>query len=131
MKYTKRLTSFFLALILLLCAAAVPVSVKAADTVSLTVSSATAAPGTDVVMSINISANSGLAAATFLLKYDTSKLTYKSNAAGSAASGGLSSVNPNYAVDGNYKTINDSFIKSPAVTAGGSMLDVTFTVKTG
>lgn len=120
-----------IAFLIALTAVSAPVSANAAGTVSLTVTSITAIAGEDIVISINISENSRLAAATFLLKYDTTKLTYKSSAAGSAAADGFSSINPNFAVNGNFKTINDSFISSDEVAAAGSMLNVTFTVNTG
>ncbi len=130
-KITIRVASFFIAFILVLSAVAGPIRVKAAGTVALTVSNATATAGADVTISINISANSGLAAGQLLLQYDASKLEYKTYALGTASSGGMSSVNPNYNTQGNFKTIFDAFIHIAGATSGGSLLNVTFKVKTG
>jgi hypothetical protein len=125
-----RFASFIMAFVLIVCAAAAPIHVKAASPVSLTVSSLTATAGADVVVSINISANSGLAAATLLLKYDTTKLTYKSRAFG-PASGQINVFNENYANAGNIRTLNLTLIHAEGITVGGSMLNITFTVRTG
>ena len=124
-----RFTALLAAFLIAVCAVSTPAA--AAATAALSVNSVTAAAGEDVVISINITGNSGLAAATFLLKYDHTKLTYKSWSAGPAAAGGLSSVNPAYAVDGDFSTINDSFVTTEDLVAAGSLLNVTFTVKPG
>mgnify|MGYP001294782357 CR=1 FL=1 len=126
----KKALHFFLAAVLAASVLSLPLSANAAS-VSLSVSSKTADSGDDVVISINISGNSGLAAATFLLKYDHTKLAYKSNSPGSAAAGGMSSVNPEFNTEGDFTTINDSFISLSEISAEGSMLNVTFTVKSG
>ncbi len=99
--------------------------------VVLSVSNATGAANSDVVVSINMPANSGLAAASFYLSYDTNKLTYKSSAEGVAAAYGLTSVNPDYSVNGNIKTIYSAYIDDTGDVAAGSMLDITFTIKNG
>ena len=44
---------------------------------------------------------------------------------------GMSVVNPIYKVEGNYTTIIESVIHATGLTAGGTMLTVTFTVKPG
>jgi hypothetical protein len=129
-KITNKLTALLIAFLLTLTAISAPVAANAAGTVSLTVSSATASAGTDVVISINISANSGLAAGTFLLKYDTAKLTYKSKTYG-PAQGELNGFNANYANTGDIRTIYFAPIHSEGISVGGSMLNITFTVKTG
>jgi len=112
------------------------ISVFAADTVSLSASHETGAAGTDVVVSLNISAASGLGAAGLFLQYDNTKLAYKSYTVGSAAvsSGGgnnMSQINPAYRTSGNHTTIIDSFISDPGIAAGGAMLNITFTIKYG
>ena len=108
-----------------------PMAVNAADAVKLNVSHASGAAGDTVDVTLNITKNSGLAAAEFLLKYDNTKLTYKSNTLGSAASGGMSSVNPEYKTEGNISTINFSFIHAEGLTAGGAMLNVKFEINPG
>jgi len=129
-KIEKRIASILTALTIVVCAAAMPVSVKAVSPVSLTVSNVTAAAGADVVISLNISANSGLAAGSFLLKYDTAKLTYISKTFG-PAKGELNSFNENYANTGDIRTIYYTPVHTEGITAGGAMLSITFTVKTG
>lgn len=129
-KTEKRFASFIMALVIIVCAAAAPINVKAAGPVSLTVSSATAAPGSDVVISINISANSGLAAATLRLQYDTAKLIYKSSEFG-PAKGEMNGFNANYANNGDIRTIHYAPIHTEGITVGGAMLSITFTVKNG
>jgi len=113
-----------------------PVITSAADPVSVTLSNVTGTAGNDVTISLDISADSGLGAATFLIMYDNTKLTYKSYAAGSAAAGGFTSFNPAFTGSGasttpGITTINDSFMHSTGVNAAGSLVAVTFTVKAG
>lgn len=126
----KRFASFLMAVILLICASVAPLSAKAASPVSLTVNNVTAAAGADVVISISISANSGLATGTFLLKYDTAKLTYISKTFG-PAKGELNGFNENYLNTGDIRTIYYAPVHTEGITAGGSMLNITFNVKTG
>lgn len=108
-----------------------PMHLNAASAVQLTVSDASGKAGDVVTISITISPNSTLGAADLLLKYDASKLMYKEHKIGLAADGGLSSVNPNYKIEGNFTTIYHAYINMYGLAAGGSMLDVTFTIKSG
>jgi hypothetical protein len=104
---------------------------KAAAPVQLTVTNVKGKAGDTVIISISISSNSGLGAAELYIKYDSSKIEYKGNSAGSAANGGIPSVNPNFSTDGDYVTIKDSFIHTTGVMASGSLLDITFSIKSG
>jgi len=84
--------------------------VNATSPVLLSVSSATGIRDTDITISVNISAGTKLGAAGLFLKYDNTELTWESSSAGSAAAGGLTSINEAYDVEGNLTTINDSFV---------------------
>lgn len=130
-KFSIRLLGLLLAFMMFISSAPYAMLVAdAAEPVKLTVSSAERYENTDVVISISISADSGMAAAVFQLTYDNTKLAYKSYTLGSAAAG-LSQVNPVYAVDGNNTTIIDNFFSIAAINNAGSLLDITFTIKAG
>lgn len=128
---TKKAITFLFTGIMAATVVSLPMAVNAANPISMTVTSAKGAAGTDVVVSVNVTADSKLSAATFLLKYDNTKLTVKSSVAGKASEGGLASINPKFDVTGNISTINCSFIHSTGITASGSIMDVTFTIKSG
>ncbi len=133
----KRAASCFFAMMMIITIVSMPLSVFAGSAdVSLSVSNETGTAGTDVVVSLNISADSHLAAAGFFLQYDNTKLTYKSDAAGSAADSNgpgtsMTDINPAFSTTGNLTTINDSYIAEPDITAGGAMMEVTFTIISG
>ena len=118
-----------------ICTLYLPASAAAAaeDNVQLTVSSVTAVEGEDIVISVSISGNSGLAAAELMLKYDNTKLTYKSSAAGTAAqeSDCYSAINESYKTEGNFTTVMDSFMSAYGITAAGEMFSITFIIKQG
>ncbi len=127
---SKRLFSVFLAIIVVV--SMVPskvISISAANPVLVSVSNVTGTAGENVVVSINISANSGLAAADLFLKYDNTKLNYKSRALGIAAAGSLLASGSPYTVNGNFTSIHFSVVNSVGINAAGSLLDITFTVK--
>ncbi len=108
-----------------------PIFANAAASVALTVTSATAAAGADVVISVNIPENSGVVCGDLLLKFNNTKLTVKSAVKGVAAQG-LCSINPNYIPDGSgISTIKEAFATLDPITLGGSMMDITFTVLPG
>jgi hypothetical protein len=109
---------------------AVPFKASALDPAKLTVTSVKGESGKDIVVSISVSVDSNLSAADLVLKYDSSKLLYKSNTAGSASEGGYSSVNPNFKAD-NSDALKIAYIHPTGVKSAGSLLDVTFTVATG
>lgn len=117
-------------LVMMMAVAMLPVSVLAADPVALAVSSASGAAGGDAVVSLSISADSGLAVGEFTFQYDDTKLTYKSHTVGTAAAGGLSDVNVTPGNGSNSKILF-SFIEASGITAAGTMLSITFTVKAG
>ncbi len=103
----------------------------AAGDITLTVNSATAAAGADVLISVNIPENSGVVCGDLLLKFNNTKLTVKSAVKGVAAQG-LCSINPNYIPDGSgISTIKEAFATLDPITLGGSMMDITFTVLPG
>ncbi|MEI6579494.1 MAG: InlB B-repeat-containing protein [Eubacteriales bacterium] len=127
----KKISSCFFAIALMAGILSLPINVFATDPVLFNVSNVSGLAGTDVTVSVNISANSYGAAIAINMQYDNTKLTYKSYTIGSAASGGMTQINPTYAINGNLTTINDSFIRDPGITAGGPMMNVVFTIKTG
>lgn len=108
-----------------------PMHSNAAPAVQLAVTDASGKAGDEVTVSVNISPKSKLGAGELLLKYDTSKLTYKRHADGPAASGGLLVLNPDFKTDDSYKTMKGAFIHTRGVAAGGSLVDITFTIKSG
>lgn len=99
--------------------------------VQLTVSSASGKAGDEVTVSINISPNSKLGAATILFKYDASKLDYKSDETGNAGSNGMAVFNADFKTEGSLKTMKAAYINVNGLTAGGSLFDITFTIKSG
>lgn len=104
---------------------------NAASPVQLTVTGATGQAGDEVTISLNITADSGLAAADLLLTYDTDKLIYKSKSFGPAKGESDSAFSENYANSGNIRTIYYGPVHNEGITAGGSLLSITFTIKTG
>lgn len=130
--FIKKIASAFIALCIVAGMFSIPIIVNAEPSaVELTVSSASGKAGDEVKVSINISSNSMLGAAEIMLIYDTSKLTYKSYKQGEAASGSMAAVNPDYKTEGNFKTIFDAFVNADGLNAGGSLLDISFTIKSG
>lgn len=104
---------------------------SAAGPVLLTVGSTSGQEGMDVVVAVSISADSGLAATSLLLTYDHTKLAWKSSAAGPAAAAGSSEIYEMYEVNGDFTSINDTFICSDGITASGEMIIITFTIMPG
>ena len=127
--YMVKAFALLLSLILFVGVVSLPLHSTAAPAVALTVSDVSGKAGDEVTVSVNISPNSKLGAASILLKYDASKLDYERHADGPAAKGGMAVVNPDYKTDGNFKTIIDAFIHTTGITAGGSLVDITFTIK--
>ncbi len=104
---------------------------NAVSPVQLTVTSASGKAGDEVTISLNITADSGLTAADLLLTYDTDKLVYKSKSFGPAKGEADSAYSENYANSGNIRTIYYGPVHNEGITAGGSMLSITFSIKTG
>ncbi len=123
--------SCFLAVLMIASIFLPSVTVYANEPVLLTVSNPAGTEGTDVIVSVEISADSRLGAATLLLKYDTTKLTCKSAVSGNAAAGSAGIINKSFFVQYGFLTINDSFAADESISAAGSLLDITFTVKPG
>lgn len=120
------------AVVLFIGFTSMPMHLIAASAVQLAVSDASGKAGDDVTVSITISPNSKLGAAGILLKYDASKLEYKEHTLGAASIGSLSVVNPDYRPkEGNFKTIFDAFVNAEGLDSGGSLLDITFKIKSG
>lgn len=109
----------------------IPITVIAAVPVQLTLTSAKGLAGEDIIVSLNISADSKLSAADFTIAYDEEKLLLKEAKEGSATAGGYSSINPNAPEKDGLKTIKQAFISDGGVSVAGSMLDLTFTVAPG
>lgn len=76
-------------------------------------------------VSVNISANSGMAAGTFVLNYDVSKLDIISATKGTILSAGLADVVP----DTTNGMITLAYINMDGFNGTGSILDVTFKIK--
>lgn len=108
-----------------------PMHSNAAPAVQLTVSDVSGKAGDEVTVSITISPDSELGAADLLLKYDASKLKYEKYQLGPAVIGGIPIVNPNYKAEGDFMTMICTYINANGVRAGGSMLDLTFTIRDG
>lgn len=128
-KFRKAL-SLLLSLAFVLSMASLPVAVNAYDPATVTASTVEGADGANVVVSISITPNSGLGTGTMLIKYDTTKLTYVSRTFG-PAQGELNGFNPNYATDGNLKTIYYAPVHTEGITEGGAMVNITFNCVTG
>ena len=129
----KKALALLFTVIIFCCVISAGLSSKAASPVQLTVTSASGRAGDDVTVSINISANSNLGTAEFLLKYDTTKLTYKSRTFG-PAQGQMNGFNEDYQKAGNTvnsKTIYYAPIHMDGITTGGSMVDLVFTIQPG
>ncbi len=130
-KFRKAL-SLLLSLAFILSMASLPVAVNAYDPATVTASTVEGADGADVVVSISITPNSGLATGTMLLKYDTTKLSFvEDSETFGPASGSLNGFNPNYANDGDFRTIYYAPVHTKGITKGGVMVDLTFTCLPG
>lgn len=127
----KRAVSCFIAAFIAAGFMTVPFMANALEPAKLTVTSANGEPGKDVVISVSVSANSGIAAMDFILKYDNSKLLYKSYKQGIAAEGGLFTLYPNYKNQDGSSALKQAFAHIDGITAEGSIVDVTFTVAPG
>src|SRR5665647_3615381 len=84
---TKKIVSCFLATVLIASILPISSTVYATDPLQVTVSNAIGAAGDSVTVSVSIPADSGLASAGMLLKYDNTKLTCSSAAKGPIAEG--------------------------------------------
>ena len=125
---TKKVSQKLLALLvaaLMIVAVGTPItSVSAAGTVTLALTSPSGGSGDNVVVSLNVSANSAIGAATFVLSYNSTKLQYVSSTEGAAAAGGSSDIYYNSA----QNKITEAYINLNGLTAGGSLMDVTFKI---
>ena len=85
-------------------------------TIIFSVNDANGTPGNNVISSISITPNSNLGSGTLLLTYDITKLTYVTKTFGPAM-GELNGFNPNYANNGNIRTIYYAPVYSSGLTA--------------
>ena len=105
---------------------------NAASPVQLTVTSASGRAGDEVTISVNITANSGLAAVGLYLKYDNTKLLVKEKDdvfEGAAAAGGIFVPNEKFKTLGTSSTIIAQYVNTEGASAGGSLFDVVFTIQ--
>jgi len=128
-KFRKAL-SLLLSLAFILSMASLPFAVNAYDPATVTASTVAGADGANVVVSVSITPNSGLATGTMLINYDTTKLTYVSRSFG-PAQGELNGFNPNYATNGNIKTIYYAPVHTEGIIEGGAMVNITFNCVSG
>ncbi len=122
-----KLLTLLFAVVLFAGFISLPLHLRAASDVQLKVSDASGKAGDDVIVLITISPNSGLSAAGMYLKYDADKLTYQNHSNGPAS--GMTSVNPNFRTQDNFKIMKFALISSPGITVGGTMYSITFNVK--
>lgn len=123
--------SIFITALMAVCFLSVPFLASAQEPAKLTVSSVKGEPGKDVVVSVMVSQNSGIAAMDFILNYDNSKLLYKSYKAGSASEGALFILNPNYKNPDGSSALKQGFAHAEGVSVEGSIVDITFTIAPG
>ena len=102
-----------------------PIAVGAQTPTSLTVTSVKGVKGGNANISVNISANSGVAAGTFVLKYDSAKFEVTSADKGSAISMGTSDVY----VDSKNGKVTLAYINIDGFKDSGEILDVKFKAK--
>jgi len=98
-------------------------TVTPAGIVNFNVGNIAGGPGDTVAVNVDISANSTVAAATYVLNYDSTKLQFVSADTGSAIVSGMTDINP---VDGK---ITMTYANTKAQTAGGAILQVQFLIK--
>ncbi|NLX94419.1 MAG: hypothetical protein GXZ02_11365 [Clostridiales bacterium] len=122
----KRATGLLLTVVMVVITMVAAITANAADPIQFTVTSPSGAEGSNVVVSVMISENSGLAAADLVLNYDSTKLTFVSAVKGAASLDGLSAINGAL-----FERVKDAFAATYGITAGGSMLDVTFNINSG
>jgi len=127
----KKAVSSFIAAFMAAGFLSVPFMGSALETATLSVTSVKGEPGKDVIVSVNISSNSGLGAMDFIVKYDNAKLLYKSYQIGAAAEGGFLSVNPNYKNQDGTSALKQAFIHPEGLIATGPIVELTFTIAPG
>lgn len=120
----KRVAGLLLAVVVFALTLTASLSTRAYDPILLEVTDGLNLVGRDVTVNLEISANSGLAAADIDLVYDATKLTFVSAAAGEATAGGMYQMNGNTA-----GRVRLSFIHPNGITAGGALMEVTFTIR--
>ncbi len=121
----KRTTVIIFAFIIIFNTLSVFASSETQPEVTLTITSANGEANTDVKISLTISANSGMAAATFALKYDKTKLEVYKVSTGKALITGISDV---FSAVANSK-VTLAYINMDRFNGAGSILDVIFKVK--
>lgn len=114
-----------LALILILSSFSLIVSSETQKVTTFSISSVNGVSGKDVKISVNISADSDIAAASIVLKYDKIKLEVISATQGTALTTGITDVNSDVP---NAKIII-AYVNVDGLKASGSILDVTFRIK--
>ena len=108
-------------------ACSVTTNPSASNSVQFVVSNISGSAGDTITVSVVIPANSHIGAATFEVPFDSSLLEYVSAAQGDALTGGISSINYSAA----SSKITMTYINSDGVTAGGTILTITFKIKAG
>jgi len=104
-------------------AAIKPVIQANSTNVFFTVGSVTGYRGENITADIDISANSNIAAATFVLNFDSTKLEFVSASAGSALDIGMTDINPS------GSKITMAYINTQGLKQSGTILEVQFKIK--
>jgi hypothetical protein len=95
------------------------------DPVNLNVGTVTGAPGKNVIVKVDVSNNSSISAARFIVGFDNSKLEYIATNPGTLAQGGTIVTN----LAGNQVTIG--YINQKMITEAGTFLELEFKIKDG
>lgn len=103
---------------------------------SIQLSNVTGTANNDVVVSLTIPLNLGLAAGEFLISYNNTELTYKSHAKGFGLGGVNASFNPTFTGSGSSSdpdiaTMAYAVALPGGINSAGSLIDITLTVKPG
>jgi len=99
--------------------------VNAATQATFTVSNASGAAGSDVPVSVSITKDSGMAAATFVVTYDNTKLECVSADPGKALTTGMNDIN----VDASKGTVTLVYINEDVFNDAGEILNINFKIK--
>ncbi|WP_373484356.1 leucine-rich repeat protein [Acetobacterium sp.] len=95
------------------------------EVVNLSVGTVTGAPGKNVIVKVDVSNNSTISAARFIVGFDNAKLEYLGTNAGTMAQGGTIVTN----LAGNQVTIG--YINQKMLTEAGAFLELEFKIKEG
>lgn len=97
----------------------------------LFISDVTGKAGEKVVIAVEITSNSGLAATDLEIRYDRTKLLYSDYTKGETAEGALLSLNSNFKTEENFKTIRIALAHPEGIYAEGKLVEMTFVVEPG